>query len=353
MNLFLTVAVASLGSYLFYKLKIPAGALIGAIIFSAVFNITTDLGEFPTAMKTVVQAIAGGFIGQRVTRRDVQELRQTFQAGLLMFFCMIVYTVMLGTFLVSTTSLDLATAMVCAMPAGLSDTAIVSADLGADSTQATVVHLVRTLFAILILPQVAFQVCKHLEEGSVKETVPVSDSHRVGYKAKEIQTNKNFVITIFLAQISGLLGVLSGIPAGAMTFAIIVVAGQNIKTGKAYLPKWLKLIAQCITGILVGLKVSMDDVLNMNLLIQPILAVLICTVLCNYICAFLMHKVCKLDISTSLFGSIPAGVSDMALIATDMGGDAPKVSVLQLVRYIGMFTVMPLIIQFLIGLESL
>lgn len=50
------------------------------------------------------------------------------------------------------TQLDLATALVSAMPAGLSDIAVVSSDLGANSTQTTVVHTIRTLFAIIILP---------------------------------------------------------------------------------------------------------------------------------------------------------------------------------------------------------
>ena len=155
------------------------------------------------------------------------------------------------------------------------------------------------------------------------------------------------MITLVLAECFGVLGKLSGIPAGALTFAVFAVAAQNITKGTAYLPKSLKLAAQCLMGIIVGLGVTMEDVQNMGLLIKPIILVLICTTACNYICAFLMHKLCKLDVSTSLFGSIPAGVSDMALIATDLGGDAPKVGVLQLVRYIGLFSVMPLIIKFL------
>ena len=146
-----------------------------------------------------------------------------------------------------------------------------------------------------------------------------------------------------------MLGKLSGIPAGAMTFAIFAVAAFNIKTGKAFLPKKVKLVAQCIMGTIVGLGITAQDVRHMPALIKPLLIVLLCTVCCNYICGFLIHKICKLDISTSLFGSIPAGVSDMALIATDLGGDAPKVAVLQLVRYIGLFTAMPLLIKLITG----
>lgn len=348
-NLLLTVLVAAAGSYLFYKLKIPAGALIGAIIFTAVFNILTDMGSFPGIMKTVMQAIAGSFIGQRITRRDIGELRQTLAGGVIMFVFMIGYTLAVGFFINRVTSLDLPTSMVCSMPAGLSDTAIISADLGANATQTTVVHTVRTLYAILLLPQLAFQVRKKLGDHSAQEQAELAPSERIGYKPPEVRTLQNSLITFLLAEGFCFLGKLSGIPAGAMTFAIFAVAAFNIKTSRAYLPKRVKLVAQCIMGTIVGLGVTMEDVRNMPALIEPILIVLLCTLLCNYICGFLMHKICKLDISTSLFGSIPAGVSDMALIATDLGGDAPKVAVLQLVRYIGLFSVMPIVIKYITG----
>ena len=69
--------------------------------------------------------------------------------------------------------------------------------------------------------------------------------------------------------------------------------------------------------------------------------------LCNYLFGWLIHKVCGLDLATALFGAIPAGVSDMALISTEMGGDAPKVAALQLVRYVGILSLMPAAIQLL------
>lgn len=344
-QILLTAAVAAAGSFLFYRMKIPAGALIGAILFTAAFHIATGTGSFPGVMKTVMQAIAGAFIGQRITRRDIGELRRTLAGGAVMFLFMIGYTLAIGFFLHAVTNLDLPTALVCSMPAGLSDTAIISADLGANATQTTVVHTIRTLYAILLLPQIAFQVCKKLSGSPEQLQAELEASQRIGYKPPEVRNVKNIVITFLLAEGAGLLGKLSGIPAGAMTFAIFAVAAFNMKTGRAYLPKRVKLVAQCIMGTIVGLGVTVEDVRGMPALIQPILIVLVCTLCCNYICGFLMHKLCRLDISTSLFGSIPAGVSDMALIATDLGGDAPKVAVLQLVRYIGLFTVMPVLIK--------
>lgn len=345
MNLLFTIIIAVIGSALFYKMKIPAGALIGAIIFSAGFNIFTGFGEFPQAMKTLVQAVAGGFIGQRVSRQDLTELKSVVGAGILILVSMIAYTFIVGALLAATSKLDLATALVATMPAGLSDIAIISSDLGADATQTTTLALVRTLFSIMILTQMAFKATNLIESHDERENVMPDKSRILNFKPPEIRTLKNTLITLAIAGLSGVLGRLSGVPAGAMSFAVIAIAFQNVKTNRAYLPKGLKLVAQCMTGIIVGIKVTMSDVQNMKFLIWPMLFLIVSLVMCNYICAFFLHKIGKLDVSTSLFASIPAGVSDMALIATDMGGDAPKVGVLQLVRYIGILSVVPTIIK--------
>ena len=344
MNLILTVTIAALGSLIFYRMKVPAGALVGAIIFSAAFNIVTDAAEFPAILKTAVQAIAGGFIGQRIARKDLGELKEVFGAGILLFICMLTYTLIAAKLMVLTGKLDLATALVSAMPSGLSDAAIISADLGADSTQTMVMQIVRTIFCILVLPQIAYRVASQVERGS-KTSTATKPAQLDNNKSSGVRTTRNAVVTVAIAECSGLLGKLSGIPAGALTFAVFAVAFQNVRTERAYLQKNLRLAAQCLTGIIVGIRVTMRDIENLRLLMQPVLILIASLLICNYICGLLLYKVCKMDISTSLFSSIPAGVSDMALIAMDMGGDAPKVGVLQLVRYVGILSVMPAIVK--------
>lgn len=354
MNLIFTVITAAAGSYFFYKIKVPAGALIGAIVFSSIFNILTGAGTFPGSSKIIVQAIAGAFIGARVTKRDITELRATLFGGILMLVCMLFYNILVGYILAFATTLDRPTALVSAMPAGLSDTAVIASDLGADVTQSTLLATFRTLFSLIVLPQAAHAVCEYGERNNNmpegKDTVSISEMAAAPSPEHILSGNrnvKNIIITLLLAQAAGFLGKRLGIPAGAMTFSIIAVACLNVKYSRACLPRSLKYIAQCVTGILVGSRITMSDVYNLRYIFLPALLLLISAAICNYICAFLLYKAAKLDRSTSLFGSIPAGVSDMALIAADMGGNAPKVSVLQLVRYIGIFTIMPTLIKIL------
>lgn len=338
----LTLLAAIPGAWLFYRMKVPAGAMIGAILFSAAFTLLTGMGQVPPWAKPVVQAIAGGFIGQRITRADIGQLRRTLAASLLLLASMAGYTFLAGLLLAKVTSLDLATAMASAMPAGLSDTAIISVDLGADPVQSTFMQMVRMLFCVTVLPQAAFRVCRRWASSEQDQS-----AEGVGSGPARRGTARDAVVTVILALVAGGVGKISGIPAGAMAFAIFAVAGFNVWKERAYLPKKLRLAAQCVAGCVVGAQVTMDDVRNMREMLLPIVLSIVSLVVCNYLCAWLLHKVCRLDVPTSVFGAIPAGVSDMALISTEMGGDAAKVAVLQLIRYVGILTLMPSLIKWL------
>ena len=74
LEILLSMTVAAIGSVLFIKLKVPAGALVGALIATSLLKITTGIGLMPREVKIAVQIIAGAFVGQRVRRQDLKEM---------------------------------------------------------------------------------------------------------------------------------------------------------------------------------------------------------------------------------------------------------------------------------------
>lgn len=64
----------------------------------------------------------------------------------------------------------------------------------------------------------------------------------------------------------------------------------------------------------------------------------------NLSLGFLIFKTSKFDLTTSLFATAPAGVSDMALIADEIGADSTKVSVLQIIRLTAAVSIFPAVI---------
>ena len=339
MNLLLTVLIGMAGSLLFKLLKVPAGGMIGAIIFVAAFNIMTGGATFPSQVKIGVQAIAGGFIGQRITKRDIQELRTIIKPSVELFLGIVVLSLTTGMVIHAISDVDITTALISSIPGGMSDIAMISEDVGADPTQSTVLQLVRYMIALLILPQVDTYICNRFDQHES------SGRAAVNQKPKEVCTWKNMWKTLALLAVTGAIGKLSGFPAGALVFAMFAVAGYNIRTGKAYINKWIRLAAQCCAGIIVGARIGMSDIMRFPDLVLPALMVAINCLMINYALGLLIYKTNPMDLSTAMFASVPSGLSDMALISTELGGDAPKVAVLQLVRYLCVLAFMPSLIR--------
>ena len=334
----ITVVIGVAGSVLLYRLGLPAGAMVGAIVFVGAFQILTGQGWFPKVVKTGVQALVGGFIGQRIGREDVRELRTVLRPALLLFGGIVLMIVGTGLFICRVAPVDTATAILSSMPGGMTDVALMAPDVGADPAQSTALQLVRYLIAILILPQVNVQLCRRY----APESIGCPPEKRVSAR-----TRRNLCVTLTIAAVSGVLGKLSHFPAGAMVFPMFAVAAFNVRTGNAWLPKRLKLTAQCLAGINIGVTITLAELMTFRELLLPAAAVAVNCVMVNYLLGFLIHKTCGLDLPTSLFASVPAGMSDMALVSLEQGGDAPKVAVLQLVRYLCVMAFMPSLIKIL------
>lgn len=335
-QLLITLMIGITGAWIFYKLRIPAGAMIGAVIFVGVYQIWTGCGYFPSVIKVCVQAAAGAFIGQRINRKDMQELRMLVKPALELMGGIFFLSVCTGSLIHRAASIDMATALLSSIPGGLTDVALVSGDVGANPAQSTVLQIVRYLIAILILPQADMQLCKRLSP------------HRVGAameKNKKRGDAKSLLCTLAITTAFGAIGKISGFPAGALVFSMFAVAAYNIKGGQAYLPKQMKIGAQCLAGINIGVMLTMADILQSRELLLPALLVACNCILMNYLLGFLLYKTTSLDLATSLFASVPAGVSDMALLSLEQGGDAAKVAVLQLVRYVCVMAFMPSFIK--------
>ena len=336
----ITVLIGIAGALLFLKLKVPAGAMVGAIVFVGIFQITSDLGYFPKIIKVAVQAIAGGFIGQRIAASDVREMRKIIRPALQLFGGIVCLSVCTGLLIHHFAPVDIQTSLLSAMPGGVTDIALISADLGANPAQSTALQLVRYLIAILILPQVNMRICARYDtaaEGPGNADLP---------KKAAKGNRRQMLITLAIIAVSSILCKLSGFPAGALVFPMLAVAAYNIKTGKAYLPKPMKLMAQCCAGINIGVTITLHEILQFRALALPVALVAINCILVNYLLAFLIYKTNKdMDLATSLFACVPAGLSDMALISLEQGGDAPKVAVLQLVRYLCVMAFMPSLIR--------
>lgn len=148
-------------------------------------------------------------------------------------------------------------------------------------------------------------------------------------------------LTLLVGTAFGLLAWRMSITAGAMIGAMVGVAALQLIFGIALVPDWMRRLMQWVSGAMIGSRILRKDVLAMKKLVIPLCVLVPGLLLINAALGVIMHKVSGISLATALFGSAPGGVSDMGLIAADMGADIAPVSILQLVRLFGVLLIFP------------
>lgn len=122
------------------------------------------------------------------------------------------------------------------------------------------------------------------------------------------------------------------IPGGMMVGSIIGAAALNIFVGGAYVPPLAKSFAQMLAGAYIGTTIDRAKIERLRYIGKPAAILLSVYLITNVATGFLLFAISPLDLSTALFAAVPGGISDIPLIAVDMGADGAKVAAMQFMR---------------------
>ncbi len=147
-----TLLVAGIGGIIGIKLKIPAGALIGAMISVAIYNIVTGKGDIPINMKILAQIVVGGMIGLNFKMETLYELKNLIVPALILVFGLTFFSICLGFIISKFTGLDLVTALFSTSPGGITDMTLIANEYGAETPKVALMHLMRLITVITVLP---------------------------------------------------------------------------------------------------------------------------------------------------------------------------------------------------------
>ncbi|MDR3284626.1 MAG: AbrB family transcriptional regulator [Treponema sp.] len=357
-NLFLTLASGIAFGLLAAKLKVPGGLMIGAIIGAALLNILSGAGYMPRFAKTTVQIIAGAFIGCSLERGDIKRLPKILKPMLIMLGGFFTLTVLAGFVIHTVSPLDWATAFMSAVPGGISDTPIIAADMGADTPKVAVMQTARLIFGLGVFPSLILTYdTRRLKRNAPPEVPKPAGEKRAASgvlpKRKPFaQSWLSCAATLAAGSIAGIFGRLTPIPAGAFVFSIIAVLILKLLFDFAWIPRRIKQCAQVLSGCYVGAGIFLQDVLEMRYLALP-LAVIIAGYMANcFLTGKIIQKFCGFTRRESMLITIPAGASDMALIASDLGVENPDIMILQVTRLLAVMTLFPQAIHLILIIVS-
>lgn len=355
LRLLITLAAGCIGGSLALKAKMPAGALVGAMVFAAAWNLFTNTAYIPWYFKPCAQSVAGAFIALPLTRAQVKNLRGLLKPAAVVVAGMLLFSIGSGYLCRSSTAgqVTLISGFLMSSPGGMTDIVLMAGDLGADTLQVSVVHLIRNFTNLLVFPLLD-GLCLRLLIRKKPEVFAARCGEASGeyYGAVHSFDWMNLFLSLALALACGWLGYFTGLPAGALLFSLVGFAAFNITTQRGCIPISLRRFTQMCTGTLVGSAITRESLAGLRHLIFPILIVVLVNLVMNWTLGAILYFYTPLDLHTSFIATIPGAAADMAMIAEDLEGDGLKVALIQIIRFISVVMIYPQVYRLLAALST-
>lgn len=334
-NIILTLAASFTVGMLFMKLKVPGGILVGGIIGTTILSMTTGMAEMPFTARLIAQIIAGAFIGSSVDRDDLAKLKTVYKPFIIVIASLAAVNLVAGTLVYRFGPLDRLTSFMCCVPGGMGDTPLIAAELGAQMPPVVILQFVRMVVGIGVFPSVILWATKN--EG---ETVVEKVGHEMA-KKKAVSPMSLTIGSLLLAGVFGVIGRKLGVPSGALLFAILTILVLKLAGVPVVYPKWIKRMAQVLSGAYIGCSVGLDTLYMLPALILPALIIVGVYMINAFITGNIIAKTCGISKRESMLMVTPAGATDMALISADIGVNSPNLIVLQIVRMLTVISIFP------------
>lgn len=358
-TILLTLAVGAACGLLLLRLKVPGGMIVGAIIGTAALNIGFEAAYMPGIAKTIAQITAGSFIGCTVTREVVRRLPRLLKPLLILLSGYLVLNLAVGFLVYRISGEDLVTCLMSCVPGGMSDIPIIAADMGASVPKVAVLQFVRMSVGIGVFPAMI------VKAAGVDRQAPAADTGSAeapsGTAAAPAGTAGRgaadrgaavILATVAVGTVFGFLGKSLGIPAGTILFATVSVLIFKLALGKAYIPLWLKRVAQVLTGSYIGCCFGRQELAELRYLVLPAVVLLAGYFANCFLMGRLLPRVTHLNRAEAMLIATPAGASDMALISSDVGIDNPDVAFIQVLRMILVIVIFPHVVNLVVHLAG-
>jgi hypothetical protein len=108
----------------------------------------------PMWAKRLAQVLSGAYIGCGMGLSDVLELKYLILPALLLVSSYFITCLITGNILCKYFGMSIKEAMLAATPAGASDMALISSDLGVQGTDLIVLQIIRLVVVVSLFPQI-------------------------------------------------------------------------------------------------------------------------------------------------------------------------------------------------------
>ena len=343
-DLIFVVCVGWAGGALFKKARIPAAALLGALVISALWAMTGTQPAYPSGTLSFLSNVAIGlFLGVRLNRESCRLLRKLPGPAILVAGWMLGLSLVMGYLMSTFTSLPFPTAMLGSTAGGITEMALLSLSMGADVASVTLLQVFRLLAAVLSTPVLCRMwmrnhpspVCCVAEEGDDPVdavSAPVPSGARL---------RKN-VLCVAAAVFGGAAGKWLSLPAGPLIGAMIGSGAVTLLVGEPKLPVgFIRNFGQVGVGIIIARSITKEVLLGFVELLGPLALLTVGMIGGSLLLAVLLRRIAGFAPMTCMLAASPGGLSQIASIADEFGADPVIVSLIQTVRLLSIILVLP------------
>lgn len=160
----------------------------------------------------------------------------------------------------------------------------------------------------------------------------------------------NYLVTLLIGLAGGLFAQQLRVPAGGLIGSLVAVSALNL-SGWFHVPNFpsnTKFVLQIGVGILLATSINRDVLFSLRDMWRPALTGAAIMVSTGIFSGLLISRWLGIEQLTALLGSAPGGISDMSLIAMDLGAQGSAVIIMHLTRLISVVVIVPLVIRFII-----
>lgn len=336
------------GWFLLNLIKVPASAIMGAMLSAGLFTI---MGWAPAAapanLNLILQIVLGLFIGLKVTRDAGSVFRKMAPLALFAGAWWLALPLGLGWILSTFFGMDPPTALLGSVPGGIAEMSLLALTLGGDAAVVALMQFFRLAAVLVGMPLISSWLAERFEKDGGKSLT--SDSST----AETASVPKGFFpvfLAVLLASAGGVAGTWLNLPAGGFVGALGVTGiASFFGLPLSPLPKVTRNLALLGLGAAISLNARPETVAAIGHILLPTLGITAAMVAWGMILSVLVRRVMGWNLMTCLLASCPGGVSSLSAISEELGANPLHVSLLHLVRLFSIYLMLPPIITHLAG----
>ncbi len=341
--LFLQVSLLSLAGWaVTEKLKIPAAGFLGPLLFvgaTSIFGLPQPV--YPPASIIVLQAVFGAFLGCQADRDSVLRIRSMGLPVAIITVWTVVSSFLFAFVLAHTTGVDVKTSFLATVPGGVAEMSAMSIALGGHTAIVAAMQTLRVIGTMGVIPLLTKRL---LGTQAQDPQVPLASVAPIAAAVDARSGPAAWLASLVMGLAGGILFVQFQVPAGGILGAMAVVAVARVAgLGLARPPAWLRIVAMCGMGSYVGTTFSDQTLIQLRDIAIPAIVLTAATVVGSVALARLVQLRTGMDYACALLACAPAGVTQMAIIADEIGADALMVTIFQLTRLMSCVFLMPLL----------